>query len=360
MKFVFDNIIFSKEKQGGISNYWYEITKKYQNNNEAFFFEEKKASDNIFRKKLNNLNLVQHYQLPLPLARLLPIHYKSSSNFILYHSSFYRKLITKARVCEITTVHDFLHHKHSPTLKKIIHNRLKFDSIKRAKGIICVSHNTLKDFRKYYEPKKSQKVAVIYNGVGNDYHRLIKEGQQQKFIFDFNLDDQFLLYVGARSNYKNFDFVVELLSHLPQYKLVVVGNMFSEKEKNKIPENLFDRIVVAKNISNNELNILYNFAHALVYPSSFEGFGIPVIEAMRAGCPVLALNYTSIPEVADGAALLFDSLDILKFKQAIACLQKTDYRMEIINAGLENARRFDWEKCSKETADFYQEVYSSF
>lgn len=105
---------------------------------------------------------------------------------------------------------------------------------------------------------------------------------------------------------------------------------------------------------------MYNYAQALIYPSSYEGFGFPVVEAMKAGCPVLALNITSIPEIADGAALLFDRLDIAEFVKAIKYLENEDARMELINAGFQNAKRFDWIKCFNETVNFYKEVCSDF
>lgn len=235
MKLVFDNIIFSKEKQGGISNYWFELTKNFENNSEAFFYEEKTDSNNIFRKQMNIRNTIPHKQLPLPLARLLPIQFQNTPDSLLYHSSFYRKLITSAKVCEITTIHDFLHQKHSSTpFNKVVHNALKFGTIKRASGIICVSNNTLLDMKKYCAPKRMQKVEVIYNGVSNDYKPLNKEDQHQSLFKNINLNDNFLLFVGARSKYKNFDLVVELLNHLPHYKLVVVGNILSEAERSKI------------------------------------------------------------------------------------------------------------------------------
>ncbi len=358
MHFVFDNIIYSKEKQGGISNYWHELTKSFSNNNNAFFYEEKTASDNIFRKQMDLQNLIPHMQMPLSLARLLPVNYQSKTSRLLYHSSFYRKLITNAEICEITTIHDFLHQKHSSSpVNKIVHNILKFGSIKRAQGIICVSNYTLLDLKRYCAPKKTQKVEVIYNGISDEYKPLNKEDQHLAFMGSINLTDKYLLFVGARSKYKNFEFVVELLNHLAKYKLIVVGNILSSAEKGAISKNLLDRIVVANNISNNDLNILYNYAHALLYPSSYEGFGFPVVEAMRAGCPVLALNLTSIPEISGGVAVLFDDLSIKNFVKAIKSLEQEDERIAIINQGLQNAKRFDWTKCCRETMEFYKEVY---
>lgn len=358
MNIVFDNVIFSKEKQGGISNYWYELIKRYADNKDCFFFEEKRSGENIFRKQLCLQNIVSHYQLPLPLARLLPVSYHSKADRILYHSSFYRKLITRANVCEITTVHDFIHNKYSPPLNRFLHNSLKFGSIKRARGIICISNNTFADLKKYYNLRKDQKCTVIHNGVSDDYRQLAKEDKKYSNFFNgYNLNEKFLLYVGSRSNYKNFPFVIELLKELPQYKLVVVGNPFLESEKSAIHKSLMDRITVMSGISNTELNILYNYAHALIYPSSYEGFGIPIIEAMKACCPVFALNISCIPEVAGNAAMLFDSLNTSDFIKGIKQLENSDRRMDLMTKGYENSKKFNWSKCINETVSFYESLY---
>lgn len=357
MNIVFDNVIFSKEKQGGISTYWYELIKNYQAAEEAFFLEEKRAGENMFRQKLNLKNVIPHFHLPLPLARLLPLYYHSKDSHFLYHSSFYRKLITKASVCEITTIHDFTHNRYSAPLNRALHNYLKYGSIKRAKGIICISKNTFNDLNKYCKPKKGQKTAVIYNGVSKDYRPVgILDSGQNSLLNKLKLRDRFLLFVGARSHYKNFSFAIQLLEQLPDYQLAVVGNPFKETELTSIGKKILDRIVLATGISNKDLNILYNHARALIYPSSYEGFGIPIAEAMKAGCPVLALNVSSIPEVAGNAGMLFDRLDVAAFKKAVKQLEESNCRMEIMNAGFENAKKFDWQKCFRETEAFYKEV----
>jgi glycosyltransferase involved in cell wall biosynthesis len=165
--------------------------------------------------------------------------------------------------------------------------------------------------------------------------------------------------VGERTKYKNFDFVVRLLQKLPDYNLIVVGDELSKDEKLRINKTVLQRIDVVKNISNIELNLLYNCAHALLYPSNYEGFGIRLVEAMKAGCPVIALNSSSIPEVARNAGILIDRLDTSIFLKKIKELEIISIRKEYIDAGLQNAKRFSWEKCSSETYDFYMEVYKT-
>jgi glycosyltransferase involved in cell wall biosynthesis len=361
MKIVFDNVIFAKERQGGISNYWFELIKVHSDSSEVFFYDEKGSSENIFRRRLELKNSIPHLQLPLTLARLLPIYFPVKSGRILYHSSFYRQLLTASQVCEITTVHDFTHNRYSAKINRTLHNHLKYGAIRRANGIICISNNTFKDLHTFCKPRRGQKTAVIYNGVSNEYGRLEnKERETETILKRLNLTNNFLLFVGSRTRYKNFSFALKLLEEMTDYTLAVVGSELSEKERAGINKKVLERIVVAESISNAELNVLYNYADALLYPSSYEGFGIPIVEAMKAGCPVLALNTSSVPEVAGNAGILFEYLNISLFVEAIRRLKDPGYREEKICAGFENSKKFDWFKCQKETASFYQEVYAGY
>jgi mannosyltransferase len=95
----------------------------------------------------------------------------------------------------------------------------------------------------------------------------------------------------------------------------------------------------------------------LLYPSSHEGFGIPIIESMKAGCPVISINKSSIPEISGNAAILVNGINKKKFIQSIKLLQNKNLRDKYISKGLKQAKKFSWDKCFKETLKFYSEVY---
>jgi mannosyltransferase len=110
-------------------------------------------------------------------------------------------------------------------------------------------------------------------------------------------------------------------------------------------------------ISNEELNKLYNQSICLLYLSEYEGFGIPVLEAMSAGCPVIALKKSSIPEVAGNAGILFSDFDKKSVQKTIESLRDNKkLRTEQIELGLKNVKKYSWDKCYKEVKNFYHEV----
>lgn len=154
---------------------------------------------------------------------------------------------------------------------------------------------------------------------------------------------------------KNFDVAVDVLKKLPDFSLSIVGGgKLSYEEIKKLESNIPGRYKWLGRLSDEELNVAYNRAHALLYPSSYEGFGIPVVEAMRAGCPVVAVNVSSIPEVAGSAAILTDYADANLFAEAI--LKVCDMRDQLRKAGFEQANKFSWEKCFLETLQVYEEL----
>lgn len=356
MKIYLDNIIFSKVKNGGVSNYWYELIQylEKQTKDELTYFESMDASENFHRKKLDLSSQNTIDVKSSSFHRFLPISY-SSDEKVIYHSSYYRGLSGCKNKIEVTTVYDFIHSYYSDFPKKQLHNFLKFNSIERSNGIICISHNTYNDLAKFYKLKKNQKATVIHVGVSDDYFP-IKEYtlKEQQFIKEKSITDDFILFVGGRTGYKNFDFVVSVLNDNPLLKLVIVGGgEITEYERKLFSNNALMRVTHLKTVENSELNVLFNLAKALVYPSSYEGFGIPVVEAMRAGCSVIGLNNATIREVAEKSAILLDTLSVSEFNTKFSNLNNLDFRKLAIEIGLEESKNYSWEKCSRETREFY-------
>ena len=345
-----DNIIFSLQKSGGISVVWYNIVKKIITENNIAFecLEYPNAISNIFREGIdlptNKISIRKQFMLPV--SRYLPVLLKNRKKKFVFHSSYYRYCLNK-NAKNITTVHDFTYEYFSSGLKKKIHCLQKYRAIRHSDIIVCISENTKRDLLKFLPDIDRNKIRVVFNGVSDDYYPMearIKE------LADY------VLFVGARGGYKNFRFVVEALKNTP-FKLAVCGKPLSLEEQQLIDSTLGQsRCKVFENVDNRELNLIYNSVYCLAYPSSYEGFGIPVLEAQRAGCPVIALNKSSIPEIIGETPLLMKELDKDSFIEKLHILKDIHTRDKIVKSGLENSRRFSWNKMADEYLVIYRDL----
>ncbi|EOU8229881.1 glycosyltransferase, partial [Escherichia coli] len=164
-----------------------------------------------------------------------------------------------------------------------------------------------------------------------------------------------VLFVGAREGYKNFVLAVKAVGKLHGLKLTIVGGGSLKKyERELLEKYLKNRYEHFTFLSNEDLNIQYNTAYALVYPSSYEGFGIPVLEAMQAGCPVICANTSSLPEVGGNAPIYIDDINEFTLKEALELVNLK--RNVMIERGLLQAQKFSWSKCVNETIKVYNEL----
>jgi len=224
---------------------------------------------------------------------------------------------------------------------------LNYHSIKNSDHIVCISKNTKKDLLNYIPDVDESKISVIYNGVSKEYRPLHSIEQQY---------GDYILFVGGRQNYKNFEFTVNAVRDT-KYKLLICGNELSNLEKKMLDELLgLHRYKFKLRPSNIELNNIYNQVHSLIYPSSYEGFGIPVLEAQRAGCPVVALNTSSIPEIIGDGGLLLNSLDKEEFKSLIFEIDSFRNRERLIEAGLYNSSKYSWTKMANGYKSLYDKL----
>lgn len=356
---VIDNIIFSLQKSGGISVYWYEILSRIINETEInhIFVEEDVKETNIFRNKLKiDANNTIHSNLKMNsiLNRYRNLDFNMRNEKFIFHSSYYRTLSKSVKkrnnVKEVVTVHDFTYERFTRGIKKWVHVWQKKKAVKSADIVICISENTKKDLLYFYPQFSKKDIRIIYNGVSSDYFKLPES--------DIVLSSPpFFLFIGSRAVYKNFNFTVEAVAQTKDFILKIVGGKLNRKELNLLNKKLPNRWELLENVDNSDLNKLYNKAFSLVYPSFYEGFGIPIVEAMKAGCPFIALNCSSIPEVAGQAGILMDKLDILSFNNAVSEIRNN--REEIIKRGFIQSNVFSWQRCYQETLEIYKEMYKT-
>lgn len=343
-----DNIIFSLQKTGGISVVWENlIDRLLQSNSDIRFIEYPASENNIFRKLLSipKSKIIYKRYFNAAFSQLVSPKITSSKPFI-FHSSYFRTC-NNPKAINITTVHDFIYEQGTPNFQQRLRIKLDYRTIRKSDAIVCISESTKKDLLKYLPDVDKDRVSVIYNGVSNDYHTTNDKIASLK---------GYVLYVGSRSGYKNFGFIVSSLKD-SDYKLVICGNELTDSELGLLEATLGrDRYKFFLRPSNEDLNKIYNSVHCLVYPSSYEGFGIPILEAQRAGCPVIALNSSSIPEVMGHCWGMMDNLNKSEFIRMLAMLEDSEFRNKVIVEGLVNSKRFSWDKMAGEYIALYNSM----
>lgn len=330
MLIILDLIVTSLQHSGGISVYFDNICQCLTNVEEDFFI----IDDYSCRQGLNihSHRFLERYRSA-----------KVDATEGVFHSSYYR-LPSKRGLKIVTTVHDFTYEKYVSGPACWVHSWQKNRAIKHSDIVICVSQNTARDLMRYC-PVEPEKLRVIYNGVSEKYFP-ITDGKEPS---------NSVLFIGARQGYKNFEVAVTAVASLHELELHIVGGgPLNKHERQQLDRLMPNRYKWLGYLSDDDLNLAYNRAYALLYPSSYEGFGIPIIEAMRAGCPVIAVNSSSIPEVAGKAALLVDnpSVDML-----ISALRQINFQREQLRKdGFVQAAKFSWSRCFEETLAVYQEL----
>ena len=281
----------------------------------------------------------------------------------IFVSSYYR-ICRNKNALNVTIVHDFTYEYFFKGLSQKIHHLQKKQAIKKADLVICISNNTKKDLLKFFPEVDENKIKVVYNGVSNLFKPV-------DFSKDFRLissnlyylnDKKNILFVGQRGGYKNFNKVVEAFTNLGNnYHLVIVGQKLNAEEIEMLQNNNIasENYTVLENLSVEHLNLIYNFAYVLLYPSSYEGFGIPVVEAMKAGLPVIAYNSSSIPEVLGDSGIMLNSLESNDIVSSIKSLDNDEFKNKIIKSGFRQSSLFSWDNTIEQYQLIFKKLYES-
>lgn len=307
---------------------------------------------NVQRKQSNNfiLDLPQHivscrnHRL---FERYRPVN---KINTKIFHSSYYRWSNDK-NVKNIITVYDFIYENNSYGIAKIIHLLQKNIAVKKSHAVICISNYTKKLFIKKYPRYPRQNIYVTHLAANPLIY------QKTMTLNNKSPHRPFVLFVGNRSGYKNFNFAIESLALLQNIDLVCVGGgPFTKNEQSLLIKKLPNRYYHKVHCSTHKLNNLYNEAVCLLYPSLNEGFGIPVVEAMQAGCPFIAMKRTSIPEVAGKAGILLCNLNPKNCALSIKKCMHPEKRLQLQQLGITQSKKFSWEMTVASTIQIYKNV----
>ncbi len=353
MKVVFDNIVFSLQRYGGISVVWQELLKRIQPIDDVRYIDvDVSKTINESRGKLNipDSEVVSKIKYP-KIERYLPVHIKDDEPFI-FHSSYYR-YCTNPNAINITTVHDFTYEYYVKGIKQKVHSWQKSTAIRHSNAIVCISENTKRDLLRFIPDIDESKIHVIYNGVSETYKVLNENVSDSQLPFPAK---SYVVFMGRREDpYKNFELAARAVS-ATDLNLLVIGSGFTASEEQLLSQLMSSsRYLHLNYLADERLNVVLNHAAALVYPSSYEGFGIPILEAQKAGCPVIALKASSIPEVIGETPLLMDEPTERCMVEKLRLLNNASLMKEVLVAGLANASRFSWDSMAQQYLELYSE-----
>jgi len=366
MKIVYDSQIFSAQKYGGISRYFCEVASRISKHNDICVYITAPLYINSYLKMLPH-NIVLGYRISgLGLFKL----FSRVLSFLLsygimhfirpdvihetYFAPFYLGPSNSKRVI---TIHDMIHEKFKSNFSaKDKTSKYKASSVKRADHIICVSESTRRDVIEILGVP-ADKTSVIYHGFS------LMNVVSNSEINSIPTDSPFLLYVGNRGGYKNFSGFLNAYQKSNILKdtcnlICFGGGDFSKNETSMMQKLDVDRgKIIQVEGDDTLLSACYKNAVAFIYPSLYEGFGIPPLEAMAHDCPVVCSNTSSIPEVVGDAGEYFDPACVDSMTSAIEkVVQSNNYREKLITKGRERIKLFSWEQCAKQTLEVYKKI----
>ena len=323
MRLLLEPQIFNNQKFGGISRYYTEIFSFLLNEKGVEFDIPLYYTNNIYFNESNLISTTQ--KRVLFLVRFLTSmgislrgkinkkNYNKSTRALrnkdydlvipTYFDTYFLNFIDNKPF--VLTVYDMIHELYPQFFEngeEIINNKKIL--IQKATKIIAVSNNTKSDILKFYPHVDSSTIEVIYHGNSIEINNNVK----------LNLPEKYILFVGIRSFYKNFIFFINsikelLLSDENLYVVCAGGGKFNDEEIIFINELGLNNQVIYYHFKEDELGLIYSNAKCFVFPSEYEGFGIPILEAMSCGCPVILTNNSSFPEVAGEAGIFFELND---------------------------------------------------
>lgn len=381
MKILYDHQIFTWQKYGGISRYFTEIISNLPKdvNTEIAI----KYSDNEYLKKSELVNGLESLFQPkdhffpgikFPLKRKLfkyirktnPESYPDSftlnkelsiellkkQDFDIFHPTYYDDYFLEylGKKPFVLTIHDMIHEIYPELMNDPNISEKKAILAAKAIHIIAVSDRTKNDIVEILGISPN-KISVVYHA-----NSLTKVTSNNEYI-----PAKFILFVGERHIYKNFIFFVRsiesILKENSNLFVFCVGRDFSADESQLLFNLGIKHQFISRYCNDEELASLYKKAIALIFPSYYEGFGIPIIEAFQAGCPVILSNSSCFPEIAQDAALYFNPKNINEIKAAIEIiLSDESLRNKLVEKGYSRVKTFSWEISAKRTADIYKTV----
>jgi len=368
MKILFDPQIFTLQNTGGISRYFVELMRHFSLTGQAEFKLPIIYSDNIYLKDADYARHFSFAEKDFPFQKFISKYLKKYNNIILlhnlhskeydiYHPTYYSDAIFKEKTSlkYVVTVYDMINELYPEYFRddkqaesvSIAKKRL----IENADRVIAISQNTKIDILKYCAVSED-KIDVIY--LGNHFDQSSDHSRTA-----INIPNKYMLYVGSRYKYKNFirfvTAVAPLLVENSDLYLISAGSLpFDAEELSLMVKLGVDRKVIHRFVDDDALKYLYKNAALFVFPSIYEGFGLPILEAYSCDCPLVLSSTGAFHEIAGSAAEYFDPFCEQSMYSAVSkVLFDNDLRHDMIARGREQAKLFSWAKAGKQTYETY-------
>lgn len=356
MRILYDYQILNDQKYGGISRYYFELISRLEQYSDCEVILKAYGCDNYYfrnykKSKMDGLIKKLPRRLVVKINQYMTLG-KLQHKFDVIHPTYYNNyILAKHNGKLIITVYDMIHEIFRGELSEnVITN--KRNLILESDHIIAISDSTKRDILRFYPEIDQSKISVIY--IASNMQK--NNNLQLRSMFPA----KYVLFVGQRKGYKNFkNFCVavkDILKSDNDLEVVCTGGgSFSEAEIESFEKfkNRFHQI----NCDDELLSAAYTFAECFVFPSKYEGFGIPTLEAFACDCPVVLSNSSSMPEIGGDAVEYCDPNSIDSIRVAISrVLEAPDRKRELILKGREQIKKFDWDTITEQTLDCYRKV----
>lgn len=272
---------------------------------------------------------------------------------------------------QVTTIHDCAYAKYpeefTSPVDRLLHAVMFRAALQKSRKIIAVSQATKDDLVARFKISES-KIRVIHEGVDESFRRWPDSKQMEAFKGRYGIEGDYVLFVGVARPRKNIERVLRAFAtarkDLPQsLKLIIAGpedRRFIDIRKRVQELGIADSVIQTGKVSDRELCCLYRSALCLVFPTLYEGFGLPILEAMASGTPVITSHRPAHTEVAGEAAMLIDPLSTEQLMEAIVMVvADKKLRQELAEKGLIRAGMFSWDRCAEQTLSLYDEVLNA-
>lgn len=356
--------------KGGIARYSYELIKNLNiiDKGNEYYLIHNKINNYV---QLSNKNILLRSPFPDTIWRfsVAPIMLKYLNHLDLVHDPYpigplsfnmpFKKIVT---VCDLA--HIFFP-KTATFRLKLSHRLFLSKTLSNADKIIAISQSTRNDLKNYLKIPE-EKIQVIYLGVDERFRQL-SDQEIDDIKIKYSIQYPFILYVGGLEPRKNILTLIKSFYKIKKrgikHKMVLTGKRSWNYRKifDCIHQlNLQKEIVYLEYVPDVDLPSLYNAADLFVYPSIYEGFGFPPLEAMACGTPVITSNTSSLPEVVGNAGIMANPRDVNDIANALnEVLSNEDLKYGMVKKGLEQAKKFEWITCAKETLKNYEKVINS-